>query len=170
MTARSIPPPVLGSLRVLGYAPYSDALPPETLVVLAGGVGDRDASARVAALGPVPNLALAESLDDPASMELLYCDGDWNVRVHHVVEDAAAARALVEHDDASNAPQWQPLPGTREDALAYYDRSNEKSRCSFCSKRAFQVAMLIEGRLIEGASGIVCNECVARFRRATQAN
>ena len=175
MTARSIPSPVLGNLRVLGHAPCSRAAVPGTtaeesgvrasMVVLARGVGDGDAEAKIASMGQVRNLALGERLDDPGTMELLYCDGEWKVLARHLIEDVAAARALVEHSDSASTEQWRQLPGTRDDALAFYDQTNENSRCSFCSKRAFQVAILIEG-----ASGIVCNECVARFRRATQAN
>ena len=159
-----MPPLVLGSLRVLGYAAV-----PRTLVFAGESAGapaaERAANAKLLALGRVPNLAIAESLDDPATIELLYCDGDWKVLASRPAADADAAGALAERSYPGIAQHWLQLQGSREDALVHYDRSNEKSRCSFCSKRAFQVALLIEG-----ASGIVCDECVARFRRATQPN
>ncbi len=166
MNARSVPPAVLGSQRVLSYVTV-----PEASVFLAGRAGERATDPDVVAPGPVPHLAIAESLDDPATIELLYCGADWKVLGRRSAESADAARVLAEQSYSGIADHWRQLPGTRDDALAFYDQSNEKSRCSFCSKRAFQVAILIEGaRLIEGANGIVCNECVARFRRATQAN
>ena len=160
MNARSVPPAVLGSQRVLSYVTV-----PEASVFLAGRAGERIADSDVLAPDRVPNLAIAESLDDPTTTELLYCGADWQVLARCVVDSADAARVLAEQSYSGIADHWLPLLGTRDDALALYDQTNENSRCSFCSKRAFQVAILIEG-----ASGIVCNECVARFRRATQAN
>ena len=111
------------------------------------------------------NLVIAEHLDESASIELLYCGDAWQVLARCPAASADAAKALAAQRFAGIAQHWLPLQGTREEALLHYDLSNEKSRCSFCGKRAFQVALLIEG-----ANGIVCNECVARFRRATQSN
>ena len=155
-----MPPPILGDLRVLGYA----KVPATTKSVEAPG-GEAHPDAKLLALGHVPNLVIAEHLDESASIELLYCGDAWQVLARRPAASADAAKALAAQRFAGIAQHWLPLQGTREEALLHYDLSNEKSRCSFCGKRAFQVALLIEG-----ANGIVCNECVARFRRATQPN
>jgi hypothetical protein len=144
------PPPVLDCARVVAYAAV------DASVRFTGRCGMHSGGK---AVGPVQRLAVCRNLTD-GELLLLYCDDEWHslaAAQHSSVEEAKAA---AERSYSGIERRWRDLHASEEEVLGYLDQ--HWPACSFCSKRGFEVSLMV------GESPRICSECIQRFHGVLQ--
>lgn len=142
------PPPVLSCARVIAYVHIDTSIPylAKTQLYVGGNL-----------LGRVQALAICENLGPDLGPLLFHCDDQWNVLGASGAETVEGTILAVERNYPGLKDHWVWLSTTVEAALAYFD-ANFGGRCSFCGKRAYEVAGLVESK-----SSCICRGCVEEF-------
>lgn len=89
---------------------------------------------------------------------LFHCDNEWNVLGTSGGEDVEGAKKLAERNYPGVSARWTDLNTSIDSALEYYDEQTGRARCSFCSKRPFE----IDG-WIEGDNARICYSCIKQL-------
>lgn len=148
--AKTPSPPVIDSARVLWYA-FVDDIPYRRSgsLIVDGNL-----------LEKVPRLAIAANLGQDIGPLLFHCDEEWNCLGTSGAATVDEVKADAERNYPGVGTRWVETNVTTEEALAYYDSESGNQKCSFCSKRPFEV----DG-WIEGPTAIICKGCVETFHR-----
>lgn len=150
---RDPPPPVIDSSRVLSYA-FVDDIPYRR-------AGALYVDGQL--LEHVPRLAICTNLGEDIGPLLFHCDEEWRVLGTTGAEAVDAVKQCAERNYPGVAARWVDVNVTTEDALKHYDVETGGLRCSFCSKRPFE----LEG-WVEGDGAIICKGCIGKYYREFQ--
>lgn len=147
---RNPPPPVIDAARVVSYAfvddiPYLGAAP--------SFAEDEDER-----IDKVPRLAIAVGLASDDGPRVFHCDEEWIALGACGAETIEQAKQEVERNYPGVSERWVDTNVTVEEALAFYDSETAGLKCSFCGKRPFEVA-----GLIESPKATICRDCVEEF-------
>jgi ClpX C4-type zinc finger len=151
--ARQPPPLVIDSARVVSYA-YVDDIPYRRWGSLfAGGK----------LLEHVPRLAICMNLGEDIGPLLYHCGENWIVLGTSGRETIEATKRDAEQNYPGVASRWVDLDTSVDEALSYYDEQSGNLRCSFCSKRPFEMQAWVEG-----AGAVICRQCVEQYHQDFQ--
>lgn len=140
------PPPVLASARVLEYAVLTSSVRYSGHTSLF--VGGKE-------LGPVPRLAICQSLGETTFM-LFHCDDDWNMLGISGHASIAKAKARAERIYAGVSACWIDRQVTEADAAAYIEQECGHERCRFCGRLPVDVERLV----VHERGGPICGACI----------
>jgi hypothetical protein len=145
------PPPTLLQSRVLAYATVSRSVP-------FSGRGLQFVGGKE--LGRVPRLALCQALEG-SSFFLLHCSLGWRVlgSSEHRSRREAECRAARIYPGISAL--WTPTRVTRAQAEAHLAALWADLVCTFCGRRPYQVARIIQHRRAR-----ICDICVRECSEA----
>ena len=149
MTAKTPPPPVIASARVLQYALLDSTVEYSGCTSLF--VGGKE-------LGQVPCLAICQDKPTPEIL-LFHCAKDWNwlgCSAHQSV-DAAKIRAEGIYHGVSRL--WIDANISELESEQYLDELWGETKCSFCGRRPDQGVEKLLGK--DGVR--ICDRCVNEF-------
>ena len=145
---RNIPPPAIGSARLMSYA-FVDDIPYRRWGSLLSG--DK-------LIEHVPQLAICLNLGKDIGPLLFHCDEEWNVLgvTGRPTIDEAKARAARNYPGVE--ARWVDVNTSVDEALQYYDQETNGAKCTFCGKRPFEFTACVEAN-----DAIICRACVEEF-------
>ena len=153
----NVPPPVLERARVVEYAAVDDTVKFTGALHLFVG-GER--------LGPVPQLAICQDLDD-GELLLFHCDNDWNVLGHQAwnsphgptLSSVQDVKDRAERFYAGISSHWVGHPASMDEARAFYEDLMASDGCSFCGRTLHDLHSLIKG----AQDARICDHCIREF-------
>jgi hypothetical protein len=151
---RKPPPPVIDAARVISYAFVGDI--PYLPAGIAALAQSEDQSEE-----QVTRLAIAVGLSPQSTQEgpvVFHCDEAWISVGVSSAPSIEGAKEVAECNYPGVGNRWIDTNVSVEEALAFYDSETAGLKCSFCGKRPFEVA-----GMIEGPQATICRECVEEF-------
>ncbi|HYK65680.1 MAG TPA: hypothetical protein VEY94_12095 [Patescibacteria group bacterium] len=149
-----LPPPAIGSERILHYAVLDESVAFNTdhrLMFIDGK-----------AIGKVPYLAICAE-EKTSKFLIYYCDGDWGPIGVSAHDSVVAAKKRAELIYPGSSAKWIVANFTEEDVARYLDGIWADSRCSFCGKGGDQgIDSIVEA---ENNNARICNKCIEKFSR-----
>jgi hypothetical protein len=154
---RKIPPPAIGSERVVAYAYVDSSLTYTGTQRLF--VGDQR-------LGPVPCVAIGKSLNKTMKdFCILYCDKNWNALGFAGAASFTAARAEAERCYQGISSQFVRVANTERAVRKWMVQEHPDATCSFCRRLYFETDAMFEANKVR-----VCSHCVASFSSQLEVN
>jgi hypothetical protein len=152
MNAQKVPPPAIGSDRVIAYA-FVDKTVAFT--------GKKRLYVDGELLGPVPRIAICKSLNkDVRDYLILYCDKNWNVRGISGAPSFARAVKEAERCYQGISAKFIRVNTSAKAAREWLADKYPHAVCSFCGRMFFEVSTMIEAK-----SAVICSVCVEDFAR-----
>jgi len=149
-----VPPPALGSERVVHYAVMDESV--------GFNSGHRLMFIGGKELGKVPCLAICEEKKN-SKFWMHYCDDDWGSIGVSGHDSVVAAKRRAELIYPGSSAKWVEAHFTDEDVERYLDEIWADSRCSFCGKRPDQgIESIVEAK---DGNARICDKCIAEFSR-----
>jgi hypothetical protein len=147
---RTVPPPAIGSARVLAYA---------TVDKTVEYTGRQRLFVGGALLQAVPCIAICRPMGKQAGEFLVfYCDRKWNELGVVAASSMASARKEVERNYSGICKRLVALKNSERSVRRWLAITYPRDVCSFCRKMSFEVDAMIEGDGVQ-----VCSACVEDF-------
>ncbi|HEV2990980.1 MAG TPA: ClpX C4-type zinc finger protein [Candidatus Angelobacter sp.] len=144
------PPPVLHSARVLEYALLDKSV---------SYSGHSSVFVDGQELGPVPCLAVCQSLDDDAIL-LLHCTVDWSVLGVVEYSSVAEAKNRTEHIYRGSSKLWIETHTTPQEAAQDLETIHDEPQCRFCGKGTNEIEQLVSKNHAN-----ICDLCITEFHQ-----
>ena len=149
VTAKTPPPPAIGSARVLRYALLDSTIEYSGRTLLF--VGGKE-------LGQVPCLAICQNKSTP-EIVLFHCAKDWNFLGCSAHQSVDAAKTHAEGIYHGVGRLWVDANISVRETEHYLDELWGETRCSFCGRRPDQGVEKLVGK----DSVRICDRCVNEF-------
>jgi hypothetical protein len=162
------PPPVVDGLRVIAFAAvrapvkYSGR---SGLVVIAPDGTSRE-------IGPVPRLAIAQSLRGKREFYLLHCTRTWQVLGAQAgFASAREAERRAERSYPGVTEAWYATDVTQREAKEFERVVWHQFKCSFCGRIPPEQATSRDATVISAPGANICGRCVRVFNeQSTEAD
>ena len=149
-SAKSAPPPVLDSARVILYAVVDKSVRYTRALHLY--VGEKR-------LGKQPRLAICKNLRSGFKGYLiLFCNKKWQTRGAVAFATLAEAKRAAESYYAGVAKRFVSMNVSGSAARQWIKKHNPESTCSFCGRFYFDCDAMIVSK-----KAVICSDCVHAF-------
>ncbi len=143
-----LPPPLLGTAKLLEYAIVDDS------VVF---TYRQNLFVDGTKLGPVPCIGLCQDFGN-SRFYIYYCDENWNVLAVTGCGTITDLKRKAEYAYNGILMKWIKSPYTEDQIIEYTNKKWGRFRCSFCHKWPWQVR-----QIFNRFRSRICNECVHEF-------
>jgi hypothetical protein len=148
-----LPPPLIGTARLLEYAIIDPSIvfTSRQLLYVDGK-----------SLGSVPRLALCRDLSNQ-EIHLFHCDEEWTVLGISGRGSSIEVKEAAERSYQGLSEKWIAAPYSDDQVAHYLEEQWGGLRCSFCQNWPWEMQKLFPGPSIG-----ICDNCIRSFHKALE--